>query len=190
MLASSAEAQRLLPGRFGAAVYGGISYPTGTFGDEAKLGWHGGAYLEADLYAAIDLRLDGIFTKFGTKEISDEDNTAELSSEAFIYTLAAELNMGADSAAYPGDNTISPWIIAGPGIYRFDFEGECTRGTCGGVDVSSVAETHWGINFGGGATVPLGGLRFLVEGRYHIVFPKRDQTGNLTMLLLSAGIKF
>src|SRR5688500_15698007 len=58
LFASSAEAQRLLPGRFGAAVYGGISYPTGTFGDEANLGWHGGAYLEAGLYAAIDLRLD------------------------------------------------------------------------------------------------------------------------------------
>jgi len=188
--AGPADAQGLGGRRLGIAAYGGVSLPIGSFKTSAGTGWHAGAYLETALMSAIDIRLDGAFSRFAIKDLTTGTGTADFSSEVFLSTLDLELNMGPDSAAYPGDNSVSPWIIGGGGIYRFDFEGECVVGSCSDIDFASSAETHWGVNVGAGATVPLSGIRVFVEGQYHIVFPKSDQSGNLRMLLVSAGVKF
>lgn len=189
-LAADAGAQGLGARRVGVAAYGGVSLPRGSFKDDAGTGWHAGGYVETSLYSAIDVRLDGVFSRLGVKDITTTTGAAEFASEVFLGTLDLELNLGSDSAAYPGDNSVSPWIVGGGGIYRFDFKAECVISTCSDIDVSSSTEAHWGVNVGAGATVPLVGLRTFVEGRYHIVFPKSGQSGNLTMILLSVGVKF
>ncbi|MDO8501885.1 MAG: hypothetical protein Q7S20_08570 [Gemmatimonadaceae bacterium] len=186
--ASGVSAQENLASRFTAGAFGGISLPTGDLKNEANVGWHAGAMVKADVYGALDLRLDGAYSKFGKKDV--DLGTAKVTTKTGIVlgTLNAVLNLGTDSAAYPGDNTVSPYIIGGYGVYRFSFDDVCS-GSCTGFNLVGD-HTYRGFNIGGGATVPISGIRTFVEARYHRVSISSNEGGNRTMLLASFGVKF
>jgi opacity protein-like surface antigen len=190
-MASSAQAQRVLPGRFSLGVFGGVTLPSGDFKVVAGKGWHAGGLLKADIYRALDLRIDGAYTAFGSKDIQVANATSETAtittnSTMSFGTLSAVLNLGADSAAYPGDNTVSPYVLAGVGYYRFRFDDECA-GSCEGF-VATGSGSDYGLAFGGGATVPLAGFRTFVEARYHAVRIPTNERGR-SIITVSAGIK-
>src|SRR5215216_6401011 len=111
LTATTAQAQLQGFGRPTAGVYGGYSHPNGDFKSEAGDGWHAGALIKMRAYGALDLRVDGGFSKFAKKNIPlqlENGDTLSFHTDANVAygTLAAHLNLGPDSAAYPGDNTI------------------------------------------------------------------------------------
>ncbi len=173
-----------------AGVFGGVTFPRGDLSDVVGTGWHAGALAKMRVFRAFDLRLDGTYAKFGKKDEINGGNSAFFDTDAKITfgTVSAVLNLGADSAAYPGDNTVSPYLVGGLGGYRLDFNSNCS-GTCAGIQALDVT-TDLGLNIGFGATVPLAGIRTFAEGRFHRILRSDDDGGAATMFLLSVGVKF
>lgn len=195
MLASSgiAEAQfRVRKPQLG--LFGGATLPRGDFSEETDPGWNAGALFKVRLTRVIDARIDGTYSKLGTQVIDFANAEVESQSELTFGTLLVELNLGADSAAYPGDNSVSPYINAGPGFYQFKFEGTCdelTPAACDGF-LESGDETNLGLTIGFGANVPFRGIPLFAEARYHrfgTVFPIGQVERTATFFTVSAGFK-
>ena len=179
-------------GRPTAGIFGGVTTPRGTLSDEAGNGWNAGVFLKMRAYKALDVRVDGAYAKFGAKTFDipfTTGDTAVLSTDAKIPfgTLSAHLNLGPDSAEYPGDNTISPHILLGVGVYHLDYKVTCT-GECDPI-TTIPTENHFGVNVGGGVTIPLGGLRTFVEARYHRISQKPEYGDARQLVTISAGLK-
>jgi opacity protein-like surface antigen len=189
---SSVEAQFLA--RPTAGVYGGILTPRGDFGNDVANGWHAGALLKARVYGPLDVRIDGNYAKLG-------EETTVLSSQAgdtlIIHTdgkvpfgtLNAHLNLGPDSAEYPGDNTVTPYLFGGVGIYHLDYNVTSTcKGDCG--DIGTIpGKKRFGVNVGAGGSVPVFGVRAMVEGRYHRISQEVEEGGAASMITISVGLR-
>ncbi len=184
--AGTAKAQNGF-GRPTVGIFGGVSLPSSDFNDEVGTGWHAGGLVKMRAYKALDVRADGTFNKFASKDIVGTVATVETYATVIHGNLDLLLNLGTDSAAYPGDNSVSPYILGGIGTYHLDYKAECT-GTCENFEAPS--RNHFGLNIGGGATFPLMGLRTFVEGRYHRISRSVSQGSSRKMILISAGIKF
>jgi opacity protein-like surface antigen len=185
---SQASAQSGFGERPTIGVFGGLTAPTGDFGDEVSKGWHAGGLLKVRAYRALDVRVDGTYSKLGKKDIVGTDATLNTDGTVSFGTLSAVANMGPDSAMYPGDNSVSPYLVAGLGAYRLDYAATCT-GTCDTFEAPEI-KTNIGWNIGLGASLPLAGIRGFVEGRYHRISRSADIGGSRSMLLLSAGLRF
>lgn len=199
MIAATAEAQSGFTERPTLGVFGGFTLPKGDFKDEVGSGWHAGALAKIRAYKALDIRLDGTYVKFGTKEFPGVNETgspiATLKTDGKITfgTLDAVVNMGPDSAMYPGDNSVSPYLVGGLGAYNVDFAATCTPlagfpTVCDGF--SEPTKTNFGFNIGAGGSVPLVGIRAFVEARYHRISRSADVGGARSMFLFSAGLRF
>jgi hypothetical protein len=199
MMASTAQAQSGFGERPTLGVFGGVTLPTGDFKDEVGKGWHAGGLVKIRAYKALDIRVDGTYTKLGTKEFPGVNETgsriATLKTDGKVTfgTLDAVVNMGADSAMYPGDNSVSPYLVGGLGAYHVDFAATCTPEpgfptVCDGF--SEPARTNMGFNVGAGGSLPLVGVRAFLEARYHHVFRSADIGGSRSMFLISAGLRF
>jgi hypothetical protein len=175
-------------GRPTAGIFGGISLPNGDFNDEVGTGFHGGALFKMRVYKALDARIDGTFTKFAEKKIVGTIASVETYGSVIQGTLNALLNLGPDSASYPGDNSVSPYILGGFGEYRLNYDAECS-GQCTDF-IEPGKHTHFGLNIGGGASVPFLGLRTFVEARYHRISRKASEGSPRKMVLVSVGLKF
>lgn len=182
----------LAQGGFGsratAGVFGGVTFGNGEFSDEVGRGWHAGALAKVKTFGVLDLRIDGTYAKLGKKGLVGTTRTVSTNALITFGTINALINLGADSAAYPGDNAVSPYVMAGAGAYRLDFDATCL-GDCATFSNPPV-DSFLGLNFGGGATVPVAGLRTFVEARYHRMSRSLVEGGARTIVLLSAGIKF
>lgn len=186
---SRADAQVMGPGRPTAGIFGGGSLPSGDFNDEAGNGWHAGGLVKMRAYGALDVRLDGVYTNLGKKDIVGTLATVTTNTRILQGTLDAQVNLGPDSAAYPGDNTVSPYLMLGPGLYNLDYDATC-RGT-GCPDFEDPGKrTHTGFNVGGGASIPFLGLRSFIEARYHRIMRKTLEGQSRSMVMVSAGVKF
>lgn len=183
-----AHAQGGFGSRATAGVFGGITLGNGEFGDEVGRGWHAGALAKTRAFGVLDLRIDGTYAKLGKKNFVGTTRTVSTNALITFGTVNALINLGADSAEYPGDNAVSPYIIAGGGAYRLDFDATCL-GDCATFSNPAV-DTYFGLNFGGGATVPVAGLRTFVEARYHRISRSLAEGGARTIVLLAVGIKF
>lgn len=187
IMSATAEAQLRKPQ---LGIYGGGTAPRGDFKEETDIGWHAGALLKIRVTGAIDVRLDGAYNKFGSKTLDFTDATVTSESKVMFAALNAELNLGPDSAAYPGDNSISPYLTAGPAMYAFEFETSCT-GECLGTSVEDK-KTKLGLNIGAGANIPVRGFPIFAEIRYHrfsTIFPVAIEEGTATMFTASVGFK-
>jgi hypothetical protein len=192
LAAISTNVQAQFLARPTAAVFGGLTTPRGDFGDEVDNGWHAGILLKARAYRALDIRVDGVYSKFGKKHVIIPLNTVDtvvFDTDASIPfgTLDAHLNLGPDSAEYPGDNTVTPHIVGGLGIYQLDYKLTCS-GPCEGFE-TVPKQKHMGFNVGGGATIPIGPLRTFVEARYHRVSRDPEDGDAFTLITLSGGIR-
>ncbi|MGK2963972.1 MAG: outer membrane protein [Gemmatimonadaceae bacterium] len=171
-------------------IYGGLTLPRGDWKLETDLGWHAGALGKVRVTRTFDARIDGAFSRLGSKSIDFANASVESESELLFGTLVAELNLGPDSAQYPGDNSVSPYIHIGPGIYRYKFEGACS-GDCAGF-AESHEETKVGLTIGAGANVPFGRIPLFAEFRWHrfgTVLPVGQYETTVTMFTFSAGFK-
>jgi hypothetical protein len=185
VLSATAEAQG--PGRPTAGIFAGFAVPNGAFKQEVGNGWLAGGLIKLRAYGPLDVRIDGTYVKFGSKDLAVSEATVATDASMIFGTLNVLLNMGPDSAAYPGDNSVSPYLIAGAGSYQLEYdwacEGQCTQFIFPG------RRTHAGFNAGFGATVPFLGIRTFAEGRYHRIFRDVGDGGSQSMILISAGVK-
>jgi hypothetical protein len=160
---------------------------SGDFKVEVGNGWHAGGLIKMRAYGPLDVRVDGTYVKLGSKDIVEDLATVSTDASIVFGTLNALLNLGPDSAAYPGDNSLSPYVLAGAGSYQLEYdfacEGQCTQFIFPGK------RTHLGFNAGFGATVPLLGIRTFAEGRYHRIFRDIGDGGSRSMILISVGVK-
>ena len=186
---SQADAQTMGPGRLTAGIFGGGTLPSGDFNDEAGGGWHAGGLIKMRAYGALDVRLDGAYSKLGKKDIVGTIATVTTDTHIVQGTLDALVNLGPDSAAYPGDNTVSPYLMLGLGMYSLDYDAECTGTGCATFE-DPGNKTHTGFNIGGGASIPVLGIRTFIEGRYHRIMRKASDGQSRAMVMVSAGVKF
>ena len=187
-LAFQAQAQTPGPGRLTAGIFGGGTLPSGDFKDEAGNGWHAGGLLKMRIYGALDARLDGAYSKLGKKNIVGTTATVSTDTRVIQGTLDALVNLGSDSAAYPGDNSVSPYVMLGLGRYNLNYDPTCTGTGCTSFE-DPGKKTHTGFNVGGGGSIPLLGLRTFVEARYHRMMRRTSEGQSRAFLLVSAGIK-
>lgn len=191
--ASPASAQTPGPGRPTAGIFGGYSHPIGDLQETSGEGWHAGGLFKLRVSGLLDARVDGTYTKFGKKHIPVDLATGGSavvhSSPTIAYgTLTALVNMGPDSAAYPGDNSTSPYLFGGFGFYHVDFDFSCT-GECQTFPETD-SENHPGINIGFGITTPFAGIRTFFEGRYHRISRSASDGGTRSFGTISVGVKF
>lgn len=128
--------------RFG--VQGGLSMPTGDFGDAANMGFLIGGIMDimpANWPIAIRTNLD--YQRWG--------------SDADVNFTAISVT-GDAMFAVPTNSGIKPYVLGGLGFYRSDCD----------VDLCE-ASNDLGFNFGGGLNFNLGTLDTHVEARYHSV---------------------
>lgn len=139
LLPAAAEAQ--IPR---AMVGGGLSTPTGTFGDMADPGWHGrlGLQLGAPLFP-LAARVEGEYHSFGQP-------TGGTQYKVLDGTLNAVLRLTGVG--------ITPYFMAGVGRYRVDTETATT-------DPDPFVET----GFQGGFGVEIGALGFGGFAEFRIV---------------------
>ena len=187
---SSIEAQG--PGRLTAGIFGGIASPRGSLGDEAGTGWNAGALLKMRALRALDIRVDGTYAKFADLDFdiplaSGDSAHGHLDAKMPFGTVNLHLNLGPDSAEYPGDNTVSPYVLTGVGIYKLDYQFTC-EGPCGAIETIPT-ENHVGFNIGGGASIPILGVKAFVEGRYHRIAQEDEFGGPRTFITISAGLR-
>jgi opacity protein-like surface antigen len=190
VVSPSLEAQG--PGRPTLGIYGGIASPRGVLGDEAGNGWNAGVLLKMRVFKALDLRVDGAYAKFAALDFdipiaSGDTAFGHLDAKVPFGTLNIHLNLGPDSAEYPGDNTVSPYVLTGIGIYKLDYQFTC-EGTCSAIETIPT-ENHFGLNLGGGASIPIFGLKAFVEGRYHRISQKSEFGDDRSFITISAGLR-
>jgi hypothetical protein len=175
-------------------VFGGATLPRGDFSQETDPGWNAGALFKVRVTRSIDARIDGTYSKLGSQFIEFSNAEVNSTSEVTFGTLVLELNLGPDSAEYPGDNSVSPWINVGPGMYRVKFDGTCSELQLDGCDgfLDTNEETGLGLTIGIGANVPFYRIPLFAEARYHrfgTVFPIGQVERTATMFTVSAGFK-
>lgn len=176
--------------RFQVGVYAGASKPTGTFSDQADLGYHGGAFGTFKVTSQFGVRLDGVYNHFGSKGFPlDETTTATSKTTLSFATLNAQYDLGEEVVMAPGGGAL-PYISGGVGAYRFSFDDACTGTGCGRITFGPSSETHWGLNVGAGSVFHLSSFTPFVDIRYHSIFPKSGQSGQANLLLASVGLRF
>jgi len=186
-LSTTASAQQGF-GRPTVGIFGGVTLPSGDFNDEVGTGWHAGGLIKARAYGVLDVRVDGTYGKFAKKDIVGTIATVTTDGRVLFGTVNALVNLGPDSAAYPGDNSAAPYILAGFGRYQLDYKASCVGEGCTTFEEPGK-NTHNGINIGGGSTFPLAGVRTFIEARYHRIMRETTDGGSRAMVTISAGLK-
>jgi hypothetical protein len=169
-------------------IFGGVTLPSGDFGDEVGIGAHAGGLVSIRAYKQLDIRVDGAWNKFKSKDIVFSDATLETYATLIYGTLNGVLNLGPDSSSYPGDHSVSPYLLFGGGAYNLDYAEECT-GNCGQF-VQSEGKTFWGLSLGAGSNATFGPLHPFAEARWHRIQRGDKYGGTRSLFTFSAGLRF
>lgn len=157
-VASTAQAQVAKPLTFG--VTAGAALPMGDFGDVAKTGFTVGAL--ADLKTEklpVVLRFNLDYTNFGIKGFSGSVNQIGGTVNA-LYSFAGE--------------SFKPYALGGVGVFNSKMKG-------------ADGSTDFGINLGGGVSIPLSGFDTFIEARYRHIFV---DGGSAKAIPVTFGIRF
>jgi hypothetical protein len=148
---------------------GGVSIPSGTFDDFAKLGWHGTAGLSfVPQNLPVGFQVDGSFSRLS------DDTSADLQSQ-LIYGTGNVLYRFKVSE----DTRFRPYLIGGGGVYNLDVKGD-------DADPDAESVTKFGINAGAGFDFKAGAAGVFVEGRFHNVFTEGDNT---SFIPITVGVR-
>lgn len=161
-LAGTAQAQGVSPISFGVA--GGISMPTGDYGDVAKSGYHGEVMMGIHLPAMpLSFRIEGMYAKNDGKDLFEG--------------MSQRILGGTGNVLFdiPAAGPTKFYLIGGGGVYNLK------------VDDVDESTTKFGLNGGAGVRFQLAGISPFVEARYHSVF---TDGSHLNMIPVSVGISF
>lgn len=164
---AAAEAERIRQLSKGDVYFrlgGGVSMPQSTFGDFYKqgfnvtgsAGWH-------KWNSPIGLRLDVGYDRFGVKSAV----SGLASDNANIWSGLGEVTL-----KIPQVMAVSPYAVAGGGVYRLSGSGS-----------GSSSETKGGWNVGGGITFGVGAAKLFLESRYMHVATEGEATKFVPVIL-------
>ena len=171
-LASSAlAAQAASRPTFG--VSGGLSIPTGDFGDGFKSGYDIAAFLGFHpAVSPVGIRVEGMYDRF------DQKGTNALGVHTNIFAGTGNIILGGTATT----GSIRPYVIAGVGFYNLKVDATNASG--------ASSETKFGINGGAGVELPLSGISAFLEGRYHYVLSSGGNGGsNLGFIPIVVGVR-
>lgn len=145
------------------SVAGGIAAPMSDLGDEADLGYNlaAGLNLGGNL-RPMGARLEGSLSSFGFKDFPEDVRV---------------LNATANAIVNLGQQTDSPYLIGGLGLYNSKF------GNAG-------SDNAVGVNLGGGLRFLIGGLNTFFEARYHAMLGEAEAGANLQYVPITVGVMF
>jgi hypothetical protein len=152
------------------AIGGGVSIPTGDFGDASDIGWQGTAAISfVPRSMPIGFQFDGTYSRFGV------DGPLDINTQ-FIY--------GTGNVVYKFSSSegtrFRPYLIGGLGLYNVKAVGDDA--------LSDASETDFGINAGAGFDFKAGGAGLFIEGRFHNVFSEGPSDAQFIPITL--GIRF
>lgn len=156
-------------------VYGGLTAPTGTLGDNFNLSFHFG--------------VEGVLKVDGTNNFYADIAYNNLSPK---FTNPDNLTFSETEISAGYRRNISTFGTTNSNLLFFDVGAGAYTGktsfTSGNGTVSSVSNTDFGINFGLGGSFPLGASSdFIAKAKFHNAFTKGNNTNFFT---LSAGVNF
>lgn len=145
------------------SVSGGVAAPVSDLSDIADIGYHVAAGLNfGGTRLPIGARFEGSLSGFNLKNFNEDVRILNATANAIV-------NLGQQSG--------SPYLIGGLGIYNSKF---------GGADSDNAV----GVNLGGGLRFPLGNLNTFFEARYHAVLGEPNDGANLQYVPITFGIVF
>ena len=144
-------------------VAGGVAAPMSDLGDVADLGYSVSAGLNfGGIRLPIGARLEGSLNGFGFQELPEDVRILNATANAVV-------NLGQQSG--------SPYLIGGLGLYNSKF------GNAG-------SENAVGINLGGGLRFPIGRLNTFFEARYHAMLGDGEAGADLQYIPITFGFMF
>jgi hypothetical protein len=157
-------------GRASFHVAGGITLPTGDFGDAFGTGWQGLAGVNFSLGSLpFGVRVDGFYGQNN----GDEDVTGpDVKVKMFGGLVGAQWGFGG------ADSPVSPYLLGQVGM------------TNSKVDVPTVdleSETDITVALGGGIGFGLGSLAAFTEGQYVIVMTEDESS---KFIVVRLGLRF
>ena len=166
LVAATASAQRASTRPVQLIVSGGVSVPTGGFGDSHDMGVHADASLLINVFGqSLRLRPEMTYARFGVKELGALLNGAGIqgaSARASVSDDVSSLIGGFANIEIPlGPPGFQPFLLAGIGAVKF--KSDISDGA------SSIDATKTSLNFGGGLRFRLGAIGGFLEARFNNV---------------------
>ena len=167
--ASTAHAQAAAAARpvsFG--VTGGLSIPTGDFGDFFESGYNVGALLEfTPRLSPVTLRVEGDYQRFAVKDVDSESDLRMISGTANALFKFGSATM------------VRPYVLGGVGLFNV-----------GGTGDDGESENKFGYNVGGGLEIPLSGITVFGDVRFQQVRVGDEGESNFNLVPIKVGIRF
>jgi len=150
-------------GQARVSLSGGVAAPFGELSDVVDIGYNVAAGVNfGGTRLPFGARLEGGLNGFNLKDLNE-------SLRILNATANAVMNLGQQSG--------SPYLIGGLGIYNSKFDG-------------GDSENAFGVNLGGGLRFPLGRFSTFFEARYHAVFGDQEEAKNLQFVPITFGVVF
>ncbi len=167
LVATAANAQSLVPAAkpvsFGIA--GGMSMPTGDFGNGFKSGYNVSGLLQFQQPSwPVALRVEAQYQDFGAKGGAD----------ASIKTIGGLANL---IYAFPTKSTVRPYVTGGVGYFHLKAD----------VADESDSDNKFGFDFGAGLDFQLSGMNTFIEANWQSV---RAEGSALNQVPIRVGIRF
>ena len=164
-LASPVGAQQTTRATFG--VGGGVTIPTGDFGDGFKTGWHGLVNVGFRFPIAIGLRIDGYYGENNLDDGGVVDGKAKLLGGLAGATYEFRMATG----------RVTPYVIGNVGYFNQKFDS----------DLGDSDESDFAVGGGGGINFGLGSINAFVEGRYLTIL---SEGPNTDFVPITVGVRF
>jgi opacity protein-like surface antigen len=169
MSASTAQAQTAAAARpvsFG--VSGGLSIPTGDFGDFFDSGYNAGALLEfTPRVSPLAIRVEGDYQRFGVKDVDSNTDLRMISGIANVLYK------------FGGATMVRPYVLGGLGLFNVGSTGD-----------EGESENKFGYNVGGGLEIPLSGITVFGDVRFQQVRVGDEGESNFNLVPIKVGIRF
>jgi opacity protein-like surface antigen len=167
MMATAANAQSMVPAAkpvsFGIA--GGLSMPTGDFGDGFKSGYNISGLLQFQQPTwPVAIRVEGQYQDFSAKDGVD----------ASVNSIGGLANV---LYYFPNQSTVKPYVTGGLGFFHVKSE-------LGDV---SGSDNKFGYDLGAGLEFRLSGMSTFVEANWQSV---QTEGSAMRMIPIRVGIKF
>ncbi len=154
----------------GFGVSGGLSVPTGDFGDAVDAGYSiaGHVFLKPSSMKSLRFRGDISFDRYAFKGNIDGN------SRVLGFVGNALLDLASSGG-------VRPYVLGGLGA----FNGKAST-RAGSVNVST-SDTNVGLQVGGGLNFQLSGFSTFLEAKYVNVFTENNSTGYIP---ITFGVRF
>jgi len=151
-------------------VSGGVSVPTGGFGDSHDMGVHADASLLINAFGrSLRLRPELTYARFGVKDFGSLlGGTTSGSAVAASDAISSMLGGLANIEIGLGPSAFQPFLLAGIGAIKL--KSDISNG------LSSIDETKTMLNLGAGVRFKLGPIGGLIEARFNNVPAGDTQT--------------